>query len=439
MLWTAVKLRRIQELENPTIIVVTDRTDLDEQIKGTFERCGFPNPIQAKSARHLQEVLSNPVGQTMMTTVQKFQDAADEYPILTKNPDIFVLVDEAHRTQYKMLAANMRRAIKNGTFIGFTGTPISKKFRNTIETFGSYVDIYDHRQAVQDGATVPIFYEGRMAELSVTGSSMEDLFNRLFADYSLEDRERIKKKYVTQEAIATSTRRIREICLDITKHFETHIASNGFKAQIVTSTRKAAIKYKKILDELNAPSSEVLISKLHNEEADIVPFHRSKTEEQEIIRQFKEEVNPKILIVCDKLLTGFDAPIEQVMYLDSPLKEHTLLQAIARVNRTYPQKQYGLVVDYWGVSADLQAALNMFTVEESTDLVHTDYRKEVLPRLQAAHNAAMNFFRDVDINNLDACVQYLEPEIEELHLTSDLSYFQNYIDMLFRILKLCLC
>lgn len=431
MLWTAVKLRRIKELANPTIVIVTDRTDLDEQIKGTFGRCGFPNPIQASSAKHLQELLGDPVGQTIMTTVQKFQDAADEYPVITENQNVFMLVDEAHRTQYKMLAANMRRAIKNGTFIGFTGTPISKKFRNTIETFGTYVDIYDHRQAVKDGATVPIFYEGRMAELSITGSSIDELFDRLFTVYSPKERERIKQKYATQEAIATSTKRIRQICLDIIKHFETHIAPNGFKAQIVTSTRRAAIKYKKILDELNAPSNEVLISKIHNDETDFIKFYRSKTEEQEIIRQFKEEENPKIIIVCDKLLTGFDAPVEQVMYLDSPLKEHTLLQAIARVNRTYQQKKYGLVIDYWGVSHDLQDALNMFTVEESSGLVHTDYRKEILPRLQAAHNAAMNFFRDFDKNDIEGCIQYLEPEDRRITFDQRFKLFSNYMDMLF--------
>lgn len=431
MLWTSVKLRRIKELANPTIVIITDRTDLDEQIIGTFERCGFPNPIQAKSASHLQELLKDPVGQTIMTTVQKFQDAADEYPVLTENSNIFVLVDEAHRTQYKMLAANMRRAIKNGTFIGFTGTPISKKFRNTIETFGEYVDIYDHRQAVKDGATVPIFYEGRMPELSIAGNSIDELFNRLFTIYSPKERERIKEKYATPESIATSTKRIKQICLDIIKHFETHIAPNGFKAQIVASTRRAAIKYKQILDELNAPHSEVIISKLHNEEADLVPYHKSKTEEKEIIRQFKEEENPKILIVCDKLLTGFDAPVEQVMYLDSPLKEHTLLQAIARVNRTYPKKTYGLVVDYWGVSQDLQDALNMFTVEESSGLVHTDYKKEVLPRLQAAHNAAMNFFGDIDKSDIEACVQFLKPEDRRVTFDQRFKLFSNYMDMLF--------
>ncbi|MHA1827130.1 MAG: type I restriction endonuclease subunit R [Candidatus Heimdallarchaeaceae archaeon] len=431
MLWTAVKLRRMKELANPTIVVVTDRTDLDDQIRGTFQRCGFPNPIQSKSARHLQELLSDPVGQTIMTTIQKFQDASDEYPTLTENPNVFILVDEAHRTQYKTLGANMRKAIPNGTFIGFTGTPISKKYRSTRETFGDYVDVYDHRQAVKDGATVDIFYEGRMPELSITGNSIDKLFDRIFADYSEKDKERIKKKYATPEAIATATARIRLICIDIIEHFEKFIQPNGFKAQIVACSRRAAIKYKQILDDLNAPSSEVLISKNHNDEAEFIPYHKSKTEEQEIIRRFKEEKDPQIIIVCDKLLTGFDAPIEQVMYLDSPLKEHTLLQAIARVNRTYKHKKYGLIVDYWGVSQDLQDALNMFTVEESKGLIHTDYKKEILPRLQAAHNAAMNFFRDVNKGDMEARVQFLEPEDRRVTFDQRFKLFSNYMDMLF--------
>jgi len=431
MLWTAVKLRRIKTLNNPTLVIVTDRVDLDEQIKGTFIRCGFSNPVHIHSANHLREVLRDPVGQTVMTTIQKFQESAEEYPVLTENDNVYVLVDEAHRTQYKMLAANMRQAIKNGTFIGFTGTPISKKFRNTIDTFGSYVDVYDHKQAVADGATVPIFYEGRLPELSISGEeNLDKLFDRIFRDYDEKDREKIKKKYATPEAIATATGRIKTVCLDIIEHFEKFIAPNSFKAQIVTVSRDAAVKYKQMLDDLGAPSSEVLISKNHNDVEALVPFHKSKTEEQEIIRKFKEEAEPKIIIVCDKLLTGFDAPIEQVMYLDSPLKEHTLLQAIARVNRTYHDKQYGLIVDYWGISQDLQEALDLFTVEETEGLINLDYKKENLPRLQAAHNVTMNFFPNGYLPDIEKCVSYLEPEDRRATFNTLFLRFSKYMDLL---------
>lgn len=430
MLWTAVKLRRIRALENPTVVIVTDRTDLDDQIKDTFRHCGFPNPIQSESSKHLQELLRDPVGQTIMTTIQKFQDASSEYPVLTENPNVFVLVDEAHRTQYKMLAANMRQAIKNGTFIGFTGTPISKKYRNTIETFGHYVDIYNHEQAIKDGATVPIYYEGRLVELSVSGSDLDQIFDRIFREYSPKEREKIKQKYATPEAIAAATHRIKSICLDLINHYEHYIAPNGFKAQVVACSREAAVKYKTILDELGALSSEVLISKNHNDEKWLVKYHRSKNEEKEIIRRFKEEKEPKIIIVCDKLLTGFDAPIEQVMYLDSPLKEHTLLQAIARVNRTYHNKQYGLVVDYWGIRQDLQEALDMFLVDERSEVIHTSYKTELLAWLQSAHNAAMNFFRDVNVQDAEECVQNLASEDRRIFFDQRFKHFANYMDML---------
>jgi type I restriction enzyme R subunit len=431
MLWSAVKLRRETKFENPTIIIITDRTDLDDQISGTFTRCGFANPIQTKSAKHLQELLSNPVGQTIMTTIQKFQDSADMYPTLTKKENIFVLIDEAHRTQYKSLGANLRKGLPNATFIGFTGTPISKKNRSTLDTFGSYVDIYDHRQAENDGATVPIYYESRMPNLSITGKSLDALFDRLFKEYSKEQKEKIKKKYANRDAIAISKDRIREICLDILEHYEKYIEPNGFKAQIVTFNRLAAIRYKEILDELNAPSSEVLISPQHNDEEHFEKYHKNKAQEKATIEKFKKDKDPQIIVVCDKLLTGFDAPIEQVMYLDSPLKEHTLLQAIARVNRTYEGKQFGLVIDYWGVSQDLQEALNMFSKDESEGMVHTDYKKEVLPRLESAHNVVMNFFNGINVNNVEDCVMYLEPEDRRVTFNQRFRTFSNYLDMLY--------
>jgi type I restriction enzyme R subunit len=436
MLWAAVKLRRIKELGNPTMLIVTDRTDLDSQIHGTFENCGFPNPIRTKTSAHLRELLAQPVGQTITTTVQKFQDASSKmYPILTENSNIFVLVDEAHRSQYRSLAANMRRAMPNACFLGFTGTPIFKNDRDTFQTFGSYIDKYDHDQSVKDNVTVPIYYEGRMPEFSITGNSIDALFNRYFADYTEKEREAIKKKYATQEAIATAPQRIREICLDLINHYETTILPNGFKAQIVAYNRKAAILYNNILTELNAPSHDALITVMHNDGDEYQPFNRTKTEEAEIIRRYKEETDPKILIVCDKLLTGFDSPIEQVMYLDSPLKEHTLLQAMGRVNRKYDRKEYGLVVDYWGVDADLSAALKMYSEDGIIGMVLTNYRDEILPKLQTAHNAAMNYFRDVPAQKdpeefKEVCVQFLEPEDRRIAFDQLFMRLSKYMDIL---------
>jgi len=228
---------------------------------------------------------------------------------------------------------------------------------------------------------------------------------------------------------------LKAIALDIIKHYEEHILPNKFKAQIVAVNRRAAIRYSEILNELHGPSHEVLISAIHNDNAYFQPYQRSKAEEQEIIRKFKEEDDPKILIVCDKLITGFDAPIEQVMYLDSPLREHALLQAMGRVNRREVNKNYGLVVDYWGLAGELQKALKMYSEKDVMGMVHTDYRKEYLPRLQAAHSAAMNFFREVprQANELaykDACVQYMEPEDRRVVFDQRFRTFSDYMDML---------
>src|SRR5690606_30175203 len=211
MLWLALKLRRDPAHENPTLVLVTDRKNLDDQIIGTFRACGFPNPERAESIRELREFLSGPSGRTVMTTVQKFQEAGGaaergkrmskpKHPLLSDASNIFVLADEAHRTQYGSLAANLRTALPNAVFFGFTGTPIDKKDRSTLQTFGGYIDTYTIAQAVADHATVPIFYEGRLPELRILGQSLDKVFDRVFSDRSEEEQEAIKKKYATEQS-----------------------------------------------------------------------------------------------------------------------------------------------------------------------------------------------------------------------------------------------
>lgn len=430
MLWLAVKLRRCPELENPSLIIVTDRIDLDNQIVGTFQRCGFPNPVQAKSVSDLRDLIQYGTGQTIMTTIQKFQELSDEvHPILSEVENIFVMVDEAHRTQYKNLAANMRQALPNACFLGFTGTPIDKKDRSTAQTFGPYIHTYSIEQAVQDGATVPIYYESRFPDVHVQGENLDTLFDRYFQDYSEKEREEIKRKYATEEIIGLASSRIQAICLDIIDHYEKFIMPNGFKAQIVTPSRESAVMFKETLDRLNAPPSTVLISGSNNDPQRLKKYHKTQAEEKEIIRSFKEDPVDKlaIIVVCDKLLTGFDAPIEQVMYIDSPLKEHTLLQAIARVNRTADKKDYGLVVDYWGISKDLQEALGVFQVKDIVGALIP--KTDELPRLEARHRAVMRFFDRVDRSDLEACIKILEPE--DIRADFDLAFrrFSQSMDM----------
>jgi type I restriction enzyme R subunit len=430
MVFLAVKLRRLGIAANPTLVVATDRKDLDNQITGTFKRCGFPNPVQAKSVKHLRALLSKGTGQTVMTTVQKFQDAARaKHPVLNTNENVFVMVDEAHRTQYRSLAANMRRALPNACFLGFTGTPIDKRDRSTREVFGDYIHTYTIEQAVQDGATVPIFYEMREAREHVEGDSLDDLFERIFRDRSEEEREIIKQRYATVEAIAGAPRRIERICLDLISHFEKYIRPNGFKAQIVTCSREVAVTYKETLDRLGAPPSAVIMSSTHNDTERLAKWKTTKEQQRKLIEKFKNpDDSLAILIVCDMLLTGFDAPVEQVMYLDASLKEHTLLQAIARVNRTCEGKDYGLVVDYWGVALHLEEALSVFSPTEVRGALRP--KTNILPRLESFHRRAMRFFARVNRDDMEACLRVLEPEDARAEFELAFKRFSRAMDML---------
>ncbi|MFC7061037.1 type I restriction endonuclease subunit R [Halobacillus seohaensis] len=432
MVFLATKLRRIAELKNPTIVVVTDRQDLDQQITNTFRRCGFPNPQQAGSVSELRDYLNQGPGATIMTLVQKFQESEDEesFPEQTTSENVIVLVDESHRSQYSSLALNMRMALPNATYIGFTGTPIDKKDKSTRRTFGDYIDKYPIEQAVEDGATVPIFYESRLVDLHVQGETIDQLFDRFFREYSEEDRERIKKKYATEEAITASPKRVRNIVLDIIEHFEQHIQPNGFKAQIVAVSREAAVMYKQMLDELSNYQSKVIMSAGHNDEKHLKDHHISKQEEKQVIQRFKKPMHEdelSFLIVCDKLLTGFDAPIEQVMYLDKPLKEHNLLQAIARTNRTYNKKTYGLIVDYFGVSRFLEEALGVFHEEDIKGAL-SDIDAEI-PKLQTRHRKAMRFFDYQNRDDLDGCLAILEPEDIRNEFDTAFKQFSESMDM----------
>ncbi|WP_429699427.1 type I restriction endonuclease subunit R [Alteribacter keqinensis] len=432
MLYLAVKLRRLKQLENPTIVLVTDRKDLDNQLSATFRRCGFPNPQQAKSVPQLKELLSQGPGATITTLVQKFQEdkEAVSYPELSTSKNVFVMVDESHRSQYKGLAMNMRTALPNACYLGFTGTPIDKEDKSTTATFGTYIDKYTIDQAVDDGATVPIFYEARLTELHVQGETLDELFDRKFREYDQETREEIKKKYANEQAIIASPKRVERIALDMINHYETHIAPNGFKAQVVAISREAAVMYKEKLDELSDYESVVVISGGHNDEEKMKNFHLKPEDEKKYIERFKKPLTEDklaFIIVCDKLLTGFDAPIEQVMYLDKPLKEHTLLQAIARTNRTYNKKDYGLIVDYYGVSSFLEQALDIFTKSDVQGALRPIDSE--LPRLETRHRAAMRYFDYVNKSNSDACIQVLEPEDVRHEFETAFKRFAESMDM----------
>ncbi|WP_046215911.1 type I restriction endonuclease subunit R [Paenibacillus wulumuqiensis] len=432
MLYLAVKLRRIQQLENPTIIIVTDRKDLDNQITSTFRRCGFPNPQQAESVQDLRMLLSQKYGTTIMTLVQKFQTSKteDQFPELSTSENIIVMVDESHRSQYKGLAMNMRTALPNACYLGFTGTPIDKEDKSTTRTFGPYIDKYTIEQSVDDGATVPIFYEARLSNLHIEGETLDQLFDRKFREYDEETRDRIQKKYANEEAIIASPKRIEQVVLDIIEHYERYIQPNGFKAQIVAVSRDAAITYKEKLDELSDFESAVIYSSNHDDDDRKKRYAISKDQEKNLIERFKKPMGEdklSFLIVCDKLLTGFDAPIEQVMYLDKPLREHNLLQAIARTNRTYEGKTYGLIVDYFGVSSFLEKALSIFAKQDIQGALMPI--ESELPRLQSRHRAAMRYFDYIRQDDLESCIKVLEPEDVRSEFDYAFKQFAKSMDM----------
>jgi type I restriction enzyme R subunit len=431
MVYMALKLRRMTELENPTIVIVTDRTDLDRQITGTFQNCGFPNPEQANRISHLKQLLASHSGKTILTTVQKFGGINER---LADGENVFVMVDEAHRTQYKSLAARMRQALPNACFLGFTGTPIDKKDRSTFATFGPYIHTYTIDEAVKDGATVPIFYETKLADLHIAGGTIDQVFERVFKDRTQEEREEIKRRYATEEALAGAPSRIRQICLDLIEHFEKFIYPNGYKAQVVAANREIAVLYKETLDRLlsyeGAPKTALIMSIGHNDPKRYrdatVPKDRQKVVTDD---QFKKKGDPlAILIVCDMLITGFDAPIEQVMYLDSPLREHTLLQAIARVNRISDDKKtYGLIVDYWGISRNLQDALSVFNPADVANALRP--KSDELPRLESRHQTVMRFFHGVKKNDMEACLKVIEPEDVRAEFDQAFRRFAASLDM----------
>ncbi len=426
MLFFGLKLRR--EKPDPTLLLVTDRTALDSQIHATFQRCGFPNPKRAQDKEDLREKLSSNAGETITTLIQKFQlndDEEGDFPVLSSDDDIFVMVDEAHRTQYATLANNMRTALPNAYYIGFTGTPIEKEERDTRRAFGNYIDTYTIDQSLGDDTTVEILYQGRLADIHLEGANLDRIFDRVFADYSDEEKAEIKKRYAREQDLAEAETRVEEVALDIIEHYENEIA-DPFKGMVVTTSKEAAVRYKKKLDELNGPESRVIISKGHNDPEYIKQWTPTDSEISEYKDSFVDpEGEVELLIVCDMLLTGFDAPVAQVMYLDKPLKEHSLLQAIARVNRPFPEKNHGLIVDYYGVSDDLREALAMFSEDDVKHaMVPLEDKK---PELEAAHRKAKSFFDDLD--DIEACLQTLEDEDTRIEFKNTYKRFSKLMDI----------
>lgn len=417
MVMLAVKMRRDPELQQYKLVFITDRTQLDEQLSATFRDAQGETVHNADSVASLKALLKKDSSDLVTAMVQKFQDAEKEGGFTDLNPSdkIIVLADEAHRTQFGGLAMVINAALPNAPKIGFTGTPLLKT-QKMGNAFGGYIDQYKINEAVEDGATVRLLYEGREVKTDVSGESLDSLFEEYFSEYTKEQQQEIKQKYGVERAVREAPARIRWVCIDLLKHYREHIQPDGFKAMIVTGSRHAAALYKKILDELGAPPSEVIISGDHNDSAELAQY-TDKAHQKKVIADFPKPLkeNPTaFLIVKDMLLTGFDAPIAQVMYIDRKLQEHTLMQAIARVNRTYPGKSCGFVVDYHGLSKYLIEALELFSSEDVDGMYQS--LKDEIPKLKATHTVAMAFFKgvliagDMSKPDIELCVLALKDD-----------------------------
>jgi len=430
MVFLAVKMRRDSILKDYKLVFVTDRTQLDSQLTATFQRTQDETVYHAKSVKELKELLQKDASDLVTAMIQKFQEAKEEDDFTELNPSekIIVLADEAHRTQYGDLGVNLNIALPNAPKIAFTGTPLIKT-QKTSHEFGSYIDTYTIEQAVNDGATVQILYEGREAKTKVTGDSLDALFDEYFADKTDDEKEAIKKKYGTELAVLEAPQRIRWICIDILKHYRAFIQPNGFKAMIVTASRNAAVTYKEMLDELDAPPSAVIISGDHND-PERLRNHTNSSKQKEYLKQFVQPLNEEplsFLIVKDMLLTGFDAPIAQVMYLDRKLMDHNLLQAIARVNRTKEGKSRGFIVDYYGLSDYLTEALEVFSSEDVQGALKK--LKDEIPKLIARHTRVMKHFSQVDHTDIEACVEILANEEVRQQFEIDFRKFAQSMDI----------
>jgi type I restriction enzyme, R subunit len=399
------------------IILVTDRVDLDKQIRDTFLRCGM-EPVRATTGRHLAELLADPEVEVITTVIDKFE-AATKMALRVNNPDIFVLVDESHRGQYGPMHARMRRVLPHACFIGFTGTPVVHAEKNTIEKFGGLIHSYGIDEAVRDQAVVRLLYEGRDVPQEVDREPIDRWFDRITARLSRDQAADLKRKFSSAAQIGQTEQRIRMIAWDASAHFADGFQGQGFKGQLVAPSKLAAIRYHEAMKEAGLVTSAVLISAPDDREGDedlyetnaspVVEFWRAtmrrygseKEYNEQLIAAFKHGDDPEILIVVDKLLTGFDAPRNTVLYLTRPLKEHTLLQAIARVNRVHEGKDFGYVLDYAGVLHHLGDALNLYGAladfdREDLDGTLVEVRDEVekLPQRHAQLWALFNRVRN---------------------------------------------
>ncbi|MEU4417095.1 type I restriction endonuclease subunit R [Nocardia salmonicida] len=401
MVFTALKLRVLAELTSPTVLIVVDRIDLDTQITGTFNASDVPGLVSTESRAELQTLLRQGARKIIITTIHKFAEAPGE---LDTRDNIIAMVDEAHRSQEGDFGQKMRGALPNAFLFGLTGTPINKRDRNTFMWFGSpedeggYLSRYSFHDSIRDGATLPLHFEPRLSEIHIDQEQIDTAFEELVAERGLSEGDKIalSKRAASIEVLIKAPSRIAKIAADIVDHFLAKVEPEGFKAQLVAYDKACCVAYKAELDKyLPSEASTIVMSKSREDPKGWAKWSPTANELEQITTRFNDAADPlKIIIVTAKLLTGFDAPILYCQYLDRPLKEHTLLQAITRTNRVYPpSKTHGLVVDYLGIFDNVAKSLAFD--EESVQRVISnieDLKDELAPALAAV----LVFFPGVD-------------------------------------------
>jgi type I restriction enzyme R subunit len=403
MAFYAGRIIRQPEMENPTLVVLTDRNDLDDQLFGTFSRCRDllrQPPVQAESRADLRDKLSVESGGVVFTTIQKFfpEEKGDRHPVLSERRNIVVIADEAHRSQYDFIdgfARHMRDALPNASFIGFTGTPIELTDKNTRAVFGDYISIYDIQRAVEDKATVPIYYESRLAKLELDESekpTIDPEFEEVTEGEEIERKEQLKRKWAQLEAIVGAKKRIGLVAKDIVEHFEQRLEAMEGKAMVVCMSRRICVElYDEIValrpewhhEEDDKGALKVVMTGSASDPPDWQQHFRNKPRRETLANRFRDPKDPfKIVLVRDMWLTGFDAPSLHTMYVDKPMRGHGLMQAIARVNRVFRDKPGGLVVDYLGLAHELKQAIATYTESGGTGKTAIDQEEAVAVMLE---------------------------------------------------------
>ncbi|MBC7347992.1 MAG: type I restriction endonuclease subunit R, partial [Clostridia bacterium] len=416
MVFYAGRLILHPAMENPTIVVITDRNDLDDQLFGTFARCQEilrQAPVQAESRADLRAKLQVDAGGVIFTTIHKFlpEEEGDRYPLLSERHNIVVIADEAHRSQYDFIdgfARHMRDALPNASFIAFTGTPIELNDRNTRAVFGDYVSIYDIQQAVRDGATVPIYYESRLAKIELDEAErprIDPEFEEVTEGEEVERKEQLKRKWAQLEALVGTEKRLRLITQDLVEHFERRLEAMDGKAMVVCMSRRICVElYKHIValrpewhhEDDDKGVIKVVMTGRASDPAEWQQHIRNKPRREALAQRFRDPNDPfKIVVVRDMWLTGFDAPCLHTMYVDKPMRGHGLLQAIARVNRVFRDKPGGLVVDYIGLANELREALAAYTASGGTGRTAIDQSEAVAVMLEK-YEVCLGLFHGFD-------------------------------------------